>query len=115
MFDKPTIRESRYGKIVLTDDLEINIIEISKVKQLDEKDVLTKWITFLKDSYGEETQSMAEKEEIIKEALEKLEEINSDEAKVRIAELHEKYIMDKADELLTAEHIGIEKRKERTE
>ena len=52
---------------------------------------------------------MAEKEKEIKEAIETLEEISSDEAKERIAELRQKYIMDKKSELRTAKEIGIEK------
>ena len=55
---------------------------------------------------------MAEKEKEIKEAIETLEDISSDEAKERIAELREKYIMDKEVELETAEEKGIKKGKE---
>ena len=52
---------------------------------------------------------MAEKEKEIKEAIETLEEISSDEAKERIAELRQKYIMDKKSEIRTAEENGIKK------
>ena len=53
---------------------------------------------------------MAEKEKEIKEAIETLEDISSDEAKERIAELRQKYIMDTKSQLRTAEEKGIEKR-----
>lgn len=55
---------------------------------------------------------MAEKEKEIKEAIETLEEISSDEVKERIAELRQKYIMDKKSEIRTAEEKGIEKGKQ---
>lgn len=55
---------------------------------------------------------MAENEKEIKEAIETLEEISSDEAKERMAELRQKYIMDKKSELRTAEEKGIKKGKE---
>ena len=50
---------------------------------------------------------MAEKEKEIKEAIETLEDISSDEAKERIAELRQKYIMDTKSQLRTAEEKGI--------
>ena len=52
---------------------------------------------------------MAENEKEIKEAIETLEEISSDEAKERMAELRQKYIMDRAEELETAEEKEIKK------
>ena len=50
---------------------------------------------------------MAEKEKEIKEAIETLEDISSDEAKERIAELRQKYIMDRTSEIRTAKEIGV--------
>ena len=93
-------------KIVLTEDLEIHIIEITNMTISED---IKKWILFLEDPGGEEMRKMAEKEPIIKEAIETLEEISSDEAKIRIAELREKYIRDRAAELDTAEEKGIKK------
>ena len=58
---------------------------------------------------GEETKRMAEKEKEIKEAIETLEDISSDEAKERIAELRQKYIMDTKSQLRTAEEKGLKK------
>ena len=50
---------------------------------------------------------MAEKEKEIKEAIETLEDISSDEEKERIAELRQKYIMDRKSEIRTAKEIGV--------
>ena len=70
---------------------------------------LKKWILFLENPEGEETKKMAEKEKEIKEAIETLEDISSDEAKERIAELRQKYIMDTKSQLRTAEEKGLKK------
>lgn len=74
---------------------------------MSENGKLKKWILFLENPEGEETKKMAEKEKEIKEAIETLEDISSDEVKERIAELRQKYIMDKKSELRTAKEIGI--------
>ena len=103
------IKESENGKTILTKDLEIHIIEMPKIKEKLEEGSLKKWILFLENPEGEETKKMAENEKEIKEAIETLEEISSDEAKERMAELRQKYIMDRAEELETAEEKGINK------
>lgn len=103
------IKESENGKTILTKDLEIHIIELPKIKEKIEEGSLKKWILFLENPEGEETKKMAENEKEIKEAIETLEEISSDEAKERMAELRQKYIMDRAEELETAEEKGVKK------
>ena len=103
------IRNDKNGKTLLTEDLEIHIIEIPKINKMLENGKLKKWILFLENPEGEETKRMAKKEKEIKEAIETLEDISSDEAKERIAELREKYIMDKEVELETAEEKGLKK------
>ena len=55
---------------------------------------------------------MAESDEGIKEAIETLEEISSDEEKERIAELREKYIRDRNSEIKTARNMGLKQRLE---
>ena len=103
------IMNNKNGKTILTEDLEIHIIEIPKINRMLENGKLKKWILFLENPEGEETKRMAEKEKEIKEAIETLEDISSDEEKERIAELRQKYIMDKEVELETAEEKGIRK------
>lgn len=106
------IKESENERKILTEDLEIHIIELPKIKEKMEEGNLKKWILFLENPEGEETKKMAENEKEIKEAIETLEEISSDEAKERMAELRQKYIMDRESELETAEEKGIKKGKE---
>ena len=98
------IRNDKNGKTILTEDLEI-----PKINRMLENGKLKKWILFLENPEGEETKKMAEKEKEIKEAIETLEDISSDEAKERIAELRQKYIMDTKSQLRTAEEKGLKK------
>ena len=101
------IMNDKNGKTILTEDLEIHIIEIPKINRMLENGKLKKWILFLENPEGEETKRMAEKEKEIKEAIETLEDISSDEEKERIAELRQKYIMDRKSEIRTAKEIGV--------
>ena len=101
------LKNSQNNKTTLTEDLEIHIIEIPKINRMLENGKLKKWILFLENSEWEETKRMAEKEKEIKEAIETLEDISSDEEKERIAELRQKYIMDRKSEIRTAKEIGV--------
>ena len=88
------IIETKERKIILTNDLELNIIELPKQDKSEVNQELKKWIMFLQNPESEAVREMAQNDEEIKEAIEKLEEISSDEEKIRIAELREKYILD---------------------
>ena len=101
------LKNSQNNKATLTEDLEIHVIEIPKINRMLENGKLKKWILFLENPEGEETKRMAEKEKEIKEAIETLEDISSDEEKERIAELRQKYIMDRKSEIRTAKEIGV--------
>ena len=89
---KWNIREEEYQKIVLTDVMEIYIIEINKFKDYKEKsnhNSLNSWIEFIESP---EVVDMSNKE--IQKAKKVLEEISQDEHEQYLAELREKYIMD---------------------
>ena len=105
------IKESENGKILLTDKLEIHIIELRKQAKSKEDEAIQKWLTFFEEPYGREIKMMSEEKEEIKVALEALEEINADEEKVRMAELREKYILDRNTEIRNAEAKGREEGK----
>ena len=89
---KWSIREEEYQKIVLTDVMEIYIIELNKFKDYKEKsnhNSLNSWIEFIESP---EVVDMSNKE--IQKAKKVLEEISQDEHEQYLAELREKYIMD---------------------
>lgn len=91
------IKESKKGEIILTDDLELHIIEVPKMykKEINEKDKkLQEWLCFLENPESEEVQVYMNKNENIKEASYKLKEMSEDERLIRLAELREKAILD---------------------
>ena len=87
------IKEEKYGKHVLTDLLEICIIELPKVHKYNENKDLDTWVRFIKNP---EVINMASKEttEAINAAKKILEEMSQDEHERYFAELRQKYIMD---------------------
>ena len=93
------IREESFRKIVLTDTLEIHIIELPKlIKQLEEnkgikKDKVTLWAMFILNPENLGDEVMNENEDI-KKAKEELERIKLNEQDQRLAELRMKYILD---------------------
>ena len=85
------IREEKYTKIVLTNALELYIIEMKKAeKAKNNKDELYQWLKFINNP--EEVSDMESEE--IKEARKVLEEISQDEKERRLTELREKYRRD---------------------
>ena len=90
---KWNIREEEYQKVILTEVMEIYIIELPKYEKYKEKtknDSLNRWIKFIKEPGGME---MGE-DKAIQKAKEVLEEISKDERERYLAELREKYILD---------------------
>ena len=93
------IREEEYSKIVLTNVLEIHIIEIPKLikalenKKVDKKDKLILWTLFMLSPWKLGDEEM-ENNEDIKKAKEELEKINQDEREKELARLRLKHIMD---------------------
>ena len=90
---KWNIREEEYQKIILTDVMEIYIIELPKFEKYKEKadNKLNSWVRFIENP---EVVNMEENKDIVK-AKKVLEEISQDEHERYLAELRQKYIMDK--------------------
>ena len=90
---KWNLREETYPMHILTDTMEIYIIEIKKFKKFKDNSnykQLNSWIKFIESS--EEEIDMSNKE--IVKAKKILEEISQDEHERYLAELREKYILD---------------------
>lgn len=94
-YTKWQIREEEYCSVILTDVLEICIIELPKAMKnnvITEKE-LQPWIAFLENP--KEVVEMSEKNAVaIKEAKKVLKEISEDERERYLAFLRQKYIMD---------------------
>ena len=87
------IREEKTPQLILTDVLEIYIIELRKVsKDKQKNDTLKAWLEFINNP--EVKSKMGDKEELIK-AREILEDMSKTKRERYLAELREKYIMDK--------------------
>ncbi|MEE0866668.1 MAG: Rpn family recombination-promoting nuclease/putative transposase [Clostridia bacterium] len=87
------IREEKTPKLILTDVLEIFIIELRKVsKDNKENSSLKAWLEFINNP--EVKSKMGDREELIK-AREILEDMSRTKRERYLAELREKYIMDK--------------------
>lgn len=105
------IKEVTTGKeIVLTDMLELYIIEIPKVKRILEKepnDKLAQWVQFLDNPNEKEVLKAMENNEEIREAMEELEKVSKIKQLRRIAELKDKAIRDEKNGLRHAKEEGL--------
>ncbi|MBQ8380048.1 MAG: Rpn family recombination-promoting nuclease/putative transposase [Clostridia bacterium] len=94
---KWNIREDKYTNIILTEKLEIHIIELEKLENIktlnDTEKKLLNWCKFIKNPVEVEDSIMSENEEI-KKAKEELDKISQDDKERRLAELREKALMD---------------------
>lgn len=88
---KWNLREEKYTNIVLTDAIEIYIIELSKIHQYAENTKLDTWVKFISNS-GDVDMSKAD--ESLKKAKEVLQRISEDEHERYLAHLRQKYILD---------------------
>ena len=86
---KWNIREQDCGNIILTDAMEVYIIELPKFEKYKNGSTLDPWVKFIKNP---KVIDMSNKE--IKKAKKVLEEISQDGKERYLAELREKYIMD---------------------
>ena len=87
------IREEQYHQIILTDVMELYIIELSKFIKYKENNrkQMNSWVKFIENP---EVVKMDENEEG-KKAQRELEKISGDEHERYLSELREKYILDK--------------------
>ena len=94
---KWNIREEEYKNIILTDRLELHIIELEKLEKVNKKtkdeEELLNWCKFIKFPEKVE-ESIIMKNEEIKKAKEQLDKISQDENERRLAELREKAVRD---------------------
>lgn len=90
---KWNIREEKYSHLVLTDALEIFIIELDKFKESSKKktnSTLDSWLQFINNPGVR----LDMENNAIKKAKKVLKEISEDEHERRLSELRQKYIMD---------------------
>ena len=87
------IREEDFGNVILTEKLEIHIIELEKLENMNEKDKrLAHWCKFIKSPEKVEDSIMNENGDI-KKAKEELDKMSQDENERRLAEIRERAIL----------------------
>ena len=102
------IREEKTHTKILTDRLEIHIIEIPKaIKEYrnNKKNEVLQWMMFLNEPESMEVEEIMKENKEIEQAKITLRELSEEEENQRIAELREKHILDTQDIYKT----GIEK------
>ena len=112
------IREHEIFSEILTDKLEIVIIELPKVEQAylkDKDNELLQWMMFLLNPESLEVSKIMEKNEDIKVATQQLQEISEEEINQRIAELREKARRDDVALFNTGKKLGKEEAKKEIE
>ena len=102
---KWNFREEEYYDSILTDSLEIYIIELPKVKKYSEGKKLDTWVNFIIKSGDID---MSTVEEPLKKAKKVLEEISQDEHERYLADLREKYVLDQNNLVRTGYDCGFE-------
>ena len=105
------IMEDKQGKkIILTQKLEIDIIELPKIIGKEkEQDNLLDWLYFLENPKSERVTEKMKENENLKEAVKKLNNLSEDERMQRIADLRQKAIMDEKAIYEKGLEVGIEK------
>ncbi len=105
------IMEDKQGKkIILTQKLEIDIIELPKIIGKEkEQDNLLDWLYFLENPKSERVTEKMKENENLKEAVKKLDNLSEDEKMQRIADLRQKAIMDEKAIYEKGLEIGLEK------
>ena len=86
---KWNLREEDYVNFILTDDIQIYIMELLKFEKYKKGQALDNWVKFI---LNPKVINMSNKE--IKKAKELLEEISKNDQERYLAELREKYIRD---------------------
>lgn len=108
------IIEAKNGKKLLTDDLELRIIEIPKAERILKKDKynrIAQWLMFLDNPNTERVEEIMKENEEVKKANSVLHIMSEDEELQRLAELREKWDLDERSAIQNAKDDGEEKAK----
>lgn len=103
--------ETQGRKVILTDFIEIVIIELPKIYRLNENEKdnkLLDWLYFLENPSSEKVKKIMEENEGVKEARDKLEEISDDIIMQRLADYRESAIWEEKAARRTATRKGLE-------
>ncbi len=91
------IMNTKGGRKVLTEDLELHIIEIPKAKRILEKERynrIAQWLMFIDNPNTERVEEIMKENKEVEKAKNVLHEMSEDEKLQRLAELREKWELD---------------------
>ena len=92
---KWNLTEQNRKDLILTEDIEIHVLELKKMKKLTNKqDELRLWLMFLDNPEDEEVQKEMEENAYLKQAMKEYEHLRGSEGFWRIVELREKNLRD---------------------
>ena len=102
-----SIRENKYNTTILTDKLEIRIIELPKIiNNIDDNNELMDWLLFLENPKSNRVIEKMKVNKELKQANEKLKEIYSDEQLEHLIELRQRYILERNSDLDESREAG---------
>ena len=103
------IRDELTGKRILTDRLELVIIELPKARRMyktNSNNTICQWMLFLDNPNQKEVVQIMKENKDINKAIDELEQVSGNERLRRIAELKEKYIRDEQASIAYAQNEG---------
>ena len=109
------LMETEERKVILTDEIEIDIIvlpKIYKLKETNKENKLLEWIYFLENPNSEVVKKIMENNEGIQEAKEKLDALQNDEIMKRLLEWEESASHEEASIKFTARNEGFREGKQ---
>lgn len=102
-----SFREDNNPELKLTSDVQIHIIELNKYKEYVNNNHKTEpWLEFIINPYGEEVEVMARSYAELREAVEKLRLLESDEEVRQLADAEDFARLDRNTEILEARRDG---------
>lgn len=102
------LREEKQKELILTEDIEIHILELEKLnKIIKKKDELRLWLLFLEDPENKEVQKEMEENIFLQQAMKEYEHLRGSEEFWRIVELREKNLRDESWERENAREAGL--------
>lgn len=104
------IIEENHRKVILTDKFEFHIIELPKIKEVNEENDLLDWLHFINNPQSERVIKKMEENEELKEAGQKLEGLTEDEMLESILEAELRNRRDKSAIYAAGVEDGIEKK-----
>lgn len=101
------LREEKQQDMKLTNDIEMHILEIPKIKDAElENDELAQWLKFIDNSESEEVKKLMCENKYWKQAMEELEYLSGEPNFQRLVESRAGFLMDQDFELDARERKG---------